>query len=81
MLQIILGAGGRRHVQHGVQRAVHRERLRNVVQDEAEARMCGKMRQVLLRPGEEIIDSDHVVAIRQQAVTHVRAYESGGSGN
>src|ERR1039458_6834286 len=49
--------------------------------NDPELRATVEMRHILFGAGEEIVNSHHRMALRQQAIAHVRADESGGSGN
>jgi len=51
------------------------------VTNELEPRVIGKMSQVRFSAREEIIDGNDRVILRQQAIAHVRADESGSSSN
>ena len=48
---------------------------------ELEVRMIAQMRDVLLGPGEQIVDAQHVMAVGEQAVAQMRAEETGTAGD
>jgi hypothetical protein len=51
------------------------------VTHQPELRVTAEMRHVPFGAGEEIVDSHHRVAFRQQAIAHMRPDESRRSGN
>jgi len=51
------------------------------VTDESKLLVTGEMRNIFFRARDEIIDGHDRVALRQQAIAHMRADKSGGSGN
>ncbi len=57
------------------------ERECHVVTHEFEAGMADQVPDVLLRTGEEIVDAEHIVTERKEAVTQVRAKETGAAGD
>ena len=67
-------------MEHAIDGAVHRERLGHIVLDEAETGDSRQVRDVAKRSGEKIVDADDRVVLREQAVTQMRADESGGAG-
>ena len=52
------------------------ERLDHVVLDEGELRVALQVGDVLRLAGDEVIDADHLVALRQEQVGQVRAEET-----
>ena len=46
-----------------------------------EARMADPVLDVLLPPGEEIVDADDIVPVRHQAVAQMRAEKAGAAGD
>jgi hypothetical protein len=57
------------------------EREGHVVPDELEVRLAQKVRDVVLGPGEEIVDTQDVVTSGDQALAQVRAEKTGSSGH
>jgi len=51
-------------------------RLRDVVPQKLEALIVQQVADVLLGPCEEVVEADHVVAVGQEPLAEVRAYES-----
>ena len=57
------------------------QRLRHVMLNEAEPRVGRQMRQIAPRAGDQIIQAQHAVAVRQQAFAQVGTDEAGGPRN
>src|SRR5450755_1694784 len=57
------------------------ERKGDVVPHQLEAGMPDEMRDVVLVAGEEVVDAENVVAIRQQAFAEMRTQEAGPAGD
>jgi hypothetical protein len=53
----------------------------HVVKQEAEMRMDEKVLDILLPPGDEIVEADHIVALRQKAVAEMRAQKARPAGH
>ena len=81
MLQIIRGAGRRRHVDHTIASAFDGKARGDVRGDEEEPGVTGEVGEVGVRAGRKIIWRDHAVALRQQTVAHVRPDKPGGAGD
>ncbi len=78
-LEIVDGRGGRGEVEDEVDRALHLERLRDVVLQVLEALPVAEMGDVLLPPGEQIVDADHAVTLGEGPLAEVGAEEAGAA--
>src|SRR6185437_8564490 len=75
VLEVVDRAGRRREVQHAVERAGHVRVRRDVVADELERRLADEVRDVVRVPGDEVVETHHLVSVGQKAVAQVRAEE------
>ena len=57
------------------------EREGDVVAHRLEVRIAEQVRDVVLAPGEVVVDAQHVVAVAQQAFAQMRAEEAGAAGH
>ncbi len=66
-----------------VEDAVHLdvERERHVVAHQLEAGVAQQVRDVALAAGEEIVDTEHIVAAADQAIAQVRTEKAGAAGD
>ena len=78
--QIVDRARGRGEVVDEVDRLLDEQRLGEVVLDERELRRADVV-DVLQRPGVEVVDADHPVAVGEQMVAQMRAEKSRPSRN
>ncbi len=81
VLQVVLGAGGRRHIDHAIHRAFDREGRGDVLGNEAEGGVAREVGEVAGRAGQIIIQRDYAMTFPQKTVAHVRPDKPGGAGN
>ena len=55
--------------------------LADIVLDKSKVRIGLEMGKVVAGAGKEVVDADDFVAVRDEAVTKMRTYESSASGN
>jgi hypothetical protein len=65
----------------GVDRAGYVETFRDVLVDEAEPGVVHQVRDVLQRPGQEVVDAHDVTALAQELLAQVRPDEPGPAGD
>src|SRR4051794_27644364 len=58
-----------------------KEGMRHVVPHRLEQRCRQKIRDVVLAAGEVVVDAEHVMALRDQALTQMRAEKAGAAGD
>ena len=59
----------------------HVQRKGHVVAQQFEVRVVQQMSDVVLGAGEEVVDAEHVVAIRKQTLAQMAAEEAGTAGD
>jgi hypothetical protein len=59
----------------------HIEREGHIVAHQLEVGVIEQRRDVVLGAGEEVIDTDHIMAIGQQALAQMRAEKAGAAGD
>ena len=65
MLQVVLGTGGRCHVQHAIHGTFHRKLVGDILLAKREARLRRQMRQIAAGACEKVIQPNHRVPFRQ----------------
>jgi hypothetical protein len=68
-------------VEHPVERTRHVQELRHVLLDELEVRAPQQVRDVVRRPGGEVVHPDDLVPLREEAVAEVGAEKAGRAGD
>ena len=68
-------------MQHAVDGTFEGQGLIHVMPDELKIGVGLQMRYILERTGKKVVQAEHGMALEQQAVAHMRANKTGGSGN
>ena len=76
-LQVVAGRGRAGKVEDGVDGALDRQGSAHIVADEAEVTPAHQVLDVGGRPGDAVVDADHLVAALQQPIAQVGAEEAG----
>ncbi len=77
---VVHGAGRAGEVKNVIDLA-HVEGLANILVDEFQPRVVGKMGKVGKAAGEQVIDDDHAPAFAEQGIAEMRAEKSGTAGD
>src|SRR5689334_16072176 len=81
MVQIILRTCGRREIRDAIDITGDRERLCYVLFEKLEPRVPGEVLQIRTIAGQQTVERDDGVAVREQTIAQMRSDEARGPGN
>ena len=78
---VVHRAGGRRKVQDAVHPGLHEEWRGDIVLDQIEARFTPQVRQVPAGTGQEVVDADDFISVRQETIRQMGTKKTRHSGD